>query len=237
MNELSSVSIYCINFNDNDRKSKMTSRFSNIGYNCIFIEPVLTSDPRIPVLLDEGIKRIWSIMTQHLDSIRHFYDNSENEYAIICEDDILISKNISKDLPEIIANFQYLELDILLMGYLLDKSIDHPEYSIIDTFSLNRAISTKYTYHNFPYHLWGSQMYMISRKHARFLLDKYTIEYGIADLTRPYNPDWTLTKDGKKAMIYPLIAVEEGSTKNDCYSQNEFHQRCFLQNYNKDIHF
>ena len=80
-------------------------------------------------------------------------------------------------------------------------------------------------------------MYMISRKHARFLLDKYTIEYGIADLSRPYNPDWTLTKDGKKAMIYPLVAVEEGSTKNDCYSQNDFHQRCFLQNYNKDVHF
>ena len=233
-----SVSFYCINFNDAERKLKMENRFSNLGIKCVIIDPVYTNDSRIPTIYEESTKRIWAIMIQHLDSIHHFYQNTENEYMIICEDDILISKNILFDLPEILANFAFLELDVLLLGYLLDKSIDNPEYPLMHTDCREEGTSpSKYSYHEFPYHLWGSQMYLISRKHARFLIEKYTIEYGMADLSRPYNPDWTLTKDGKKAIIYPLIAVEEGHTKTDNYIQNEFHQRCFLRNYNEMEHY
>jgi hypothetical protein len=80
-------------------------------------------------------------------------------------------------------------------------------------------------------------MYLLSRKHCYFLLKKYTIYYGLEDLNRPYNPDWTLTKDGNKAIIYPLIALEEGVTKTDCYSQNIFHETCFNINYDSNIYF
>ena len=234
------VSFYCINFNDATRRRKMIERFSNHDIQVEFVNPVYTTDERLNVGDGDGNdithhKRTWSIMLQHLDSIQHFVENTDNNYLILCEDDILISKNLMKDLPDIIDNFEELKLDILLLGYLihfkLDKNQPHPEFPVIkDTDGL-------YTYYGFPYHLWGSQMYLINRKHAMFLLNKYDINYALADLNRPYNPDWTLTKDGVHAMIYPMLAVEEGVTKTDHAGQNSFHQFCFDVNYEEDMFF
>jgi hypothetical protein len=52
----------------------------------------------------------------------------------------------------------------------------------------------------------------------------------------PYSADWIITKNGNRAIIHPLIAVEEGDTKTDHSGQNDFHRSCFLCNYNPDIH-
>lgn len=235
------VSFYCINFNDDARRRKMVERFSSHNIKLEFVNPVYTTDERLNVG-DENVinqyKRTWSIMLQHLDTIRHFVENTENDYLILCEDDILISKNMTNDLPAIIDNFEELKLDVLLLGYLmhfkLDKNQTHPEFPIIKS---AEEADGRYTYYGFPYHLWGSQMYLINRKHAVFLLNKYDINYALADLNRPYNPDWTLTKDGVRAMIYPMLAVEEGVTKTDHAGQNSFHQLCFETNYDEQIFF
>lgn len=239
------VSFYCINFNDDARRSKMIERFSSHHINLEFVKPVYTTDERLDVgsgAAGDGNditphKRTWSIMLQHLDSIQHFVENTDNEYLILCEDDILISKNMTTDLPNIIENFEELKLDVLLLGYLmhfkLDKNTPHAEFPVIK----EAAADAPYTYYGFPYHLWGSQMYLIHRKHAVFLLNKYDINYALADLNRPYNPDWTLTKDGVRAMIYPMIALEEGSTKTDHTGQNCFHKLCFDTNYDEQIFF
>ena len=80
-------------------------------------------------------------------------------------------------------------------------------------------------------------MYLISRSYAKFLLNKYTLEFAVSNLNDPpYNPDWIITKNGNRAIIHPLIAVEEGDTKTDHSGQNDFHRSCFLCNYNPDIH-
>lgn len=231
------VSFYCINFNDDARRSKMVERFSNHNIKLEFVNPVYTTDERLNI---EGrdinqYKRTWSIMLQHLDSIQHFVENTENDYLILCEDDILISKNITKDLPDIIDNFEELKLDVLLLGYLMPfklyKNIVYEDFPII------KGAPGLYTYYAFPYPLWGSQMYLISRKHAVFLLKKYDINYALADLNRPYNPDWTLTKDGVRALLYPMVALEEGVTKSDHAGQNMFHTNCFDTNYDEAIFF
>ena len=244
------VSFYCINFNDDARRSKMIERFSSHNINLEFVNPVYTTDERLNVgsggsgVAADGKditphKRTWSIMLQHLDSIQHFVENTDNEYLILCEDDILISKNMTKDLPNIIDNFEELKLDVLLLGYLmhfkLDKNQPNAEFPVIKDSA--DAAAAPYTYYGFPYHLWGSQMYLIRRKHAVFLLNKYDINYALADLNRPYNPDWTLTKDGVRAMIYPMIALEEGATKTDHTGQNSFHKLCFDTNYDEQIFF
>jgi hypothetical protein len=241
------VSFYCINFNDDARRSKMIQRFSIHNINLEFVNPVYTTDKRLNVGSGSSgagkditpHKRTWSIMLQHLDSIQHFVENTENDYLFLCEDDILISKNMTKDLPNIIYNFEELKLDVLLLGYLmhfkLDKNHPHAEFPVIKDAS--DADDAPYTYYGFPYHLWGSQMYLISRKHAVFLLNKYDINYALADLNRPYNPDWTLTKDGARAMIYPMVALEEGATKTDHTGQNSFHKLCFDTNYDEQIFF
>lgn len=79
-------------------------------------------------------------------------------------------------------------------------------------------------------------MYLISRKHAKYLLDYYTVEHAISSIgIEPYSSDWTITKKGKKSIIYPMLAVEEGMTKTDESFQNYFHQKCKDFNYNSSF--
>jgi GR25 family glycosyltransferase involved in LPS biosynthesis len=219
------VEVYCINFMDEERRSKMIARFESQHISVHFVDPVHTSDPRIDPILN---KRVTSIMLQHMDSIRHFYEQTSNAYAIICEDDILLSNTFAEDLPNILEIYNELKIDVLLLGYLLPfqltKDNHHHEFKLLKE-------SNNYAFYDFPYHLWGSQMYLIHREHAKFLLDKYTIEYATADIARPYNPDWTLTKDKNKALVYPMLALEEGCEKSNDPGQSNYHLSCFLANY------
>jgi GR25 family glycosyltransferase involved in LPS biosynthesis len=226
---MDTVELYCINFMDEERRIKMLDRFEGQGLSIHFVDPVYTTDSRIDSRLN---KRVSSIMLQHLDSIRHFYETTTKPYAIICEDDILLSKHFATDLPRIMDRYKDLKLDVLLLGYLLPIRLtkDTPEFKPLEDIE-------GYTLYDFPYHLWGSQMYMIHRAHAKFLLDKYTIDYATADLGRPYNPDWTLTKDGKKALLYPMLALEEGLEKSNDEVQSDYHLTCFFTNYNSDVYF
>jgi hypothetical protein len=219
----------------------MTERFQHHQIDLQFVPPVYIEDTRIPSNVEE--KRTWAIMLQHLDSIRSFLENTNNTYLIVCEDDILLSKHFMEDLPGIINKYNEYELDLLLMGYLIDFSfekthyakINEPAYQFIEKeFTLMKPPGHKYDFYTFPYQLWGCQMYLMDRKHAKFLLDKYTIEYGMTN-NGPYSPDWTITKDGKHAILYPMIAIEEGNTKTDHYGQNYFHQNCFNKNYDPEV--
>ena len=223
------VLFYVINFNDDERKQRMIDRFSSIDIDLQFIDPVYENDHR---LFDTNLyKRTSSIMIQHLDSIKHFYEKTSAKYCVVCEDDIHISKNLANDLPEIIKNFEELKLDILLLGYLFPHSLNENWHFPVlkDT--------EKYNYHGYPDDIWGSQMYLISRDHAKNILDKYTIDWAVENIERThYNPDWTITKFGKRAVISPMIAVEEGVDKSGHQGQTHFHVICHEHNYNKDVH-
>lgn len=220
---------YMINFNDEERKKRMIHRFKLINLNLQFVNPVYDNDPRLENT--NLYKRTSSIMLQHLDSIRHFYENTSADHCVVCEDDIFISKNLSRDLPEIVETFRELNLDVLLLGYLFPYPL-HGNWHfpvLKDT--------QKYCYHGFPDDMWGSQMYMISRNHAKYLLDTFTIEFAIQHLEKiHYNPDWTVTKYGKRACIKPMIAVEEGDEKSGHGGQSDFHRTCFEENFNKDVY-
>ena len=228
LNEL--VRFYCINYKDENRREKMTRRWETLGLNLTFVAPVETTDPRLDIPTLDFEKRTWSIMLQHLDSIRHFVEKTSGEYCIVCEDDIVVSKHIATDLPEIVKTYNEVKLDILLMGYLVPYRItdDNHYYPL-------KSRNFKYSYHDYPDDLWGSQMYMFSRKHAIEILQKYTIDYAIQNLSceksKPFSPDWTITKYGEKAIIYPMVALEEGDTKCNMECEITYHQKCFHLNY------
>ena len=225
------IPIYVINYNDDDRRERMITRFKTIGLYLHFVDPVTQNDERLEHVV---YKRTSSIMLQHLDSIRHFYNNTSASHCIVCEDDINISKYLTLDLPEILKHFDEQELDILLLGYLWPYSI---EYNLHFPVLKENVSERNYNFCGYPDDLWGSQMYIISRKYAKDLLDKFTIDYCIEkDSTYPFNPDWTITKNGKRAIISPMIAVEEGDSKSDHHGQNEFHRQCHSTNYNVNVH-
>ena len=223
------VVFYVINFKDDARKERMVSRFEQVGIDLHFVNPVFENDPRLqntPLY-----KRTSSIMLQHLDSIRNFYENTSAKYCIVCEDDIHISKHLHEHLPKIIQDFESLDLDLLMLGYLYPYGMHgNPHFRTLKT-------TDNYTYHAYPDDIWGSQMYLISRKHAETLLNKYTIQFAIEQLEIiHYNPDWTITKCGKRALISPMLAVEEGDDKSKHEGQTEFHRLCHLGNYNPNVH-
>ena len=223
------VVFYVINFKDDARKERIIARFDKIGIDLHFVNPVYENDPRMQNT--NLYKRTSSIMLQHLDSIRHFYENTSAKHCIICEDDIHISKHLHEHLPKIIQDYEELGLDVLLMGYLWPYSPHgNWHFPVLKT-------SEHYTYHGYPDDIWGSQMYLISRKHAETLLKTFTIQFAIDQLEIVhYNPDWTITKWGKRAIISPMLAVEEGDDKSNHEGQTEFHRTCHINNYNPNVH-
>jgi hypothetical protein len=228
------IPIYIVSYKNNERKERMIKRFSSLLFNNInFVKEVNVDDDRIVCFshlenYDKIEKRTWSIMIQHLDSIKDFYDNNNDNYCIICEDDIFISKDLNYKITDIIKDFDSLSLDILMLGYLLPFKIEKNS-SHFPVLLTNKENS--YNIHKYPQDIWGTQMYMITKKYAKFLLEKFTNLYAYYNLDKPYNPDWIITKNGKRALINPMFAVEEGVNLSDCYSQQQYHKLCFETNY------
>jgi GR25 family glycosyltransferase involved in LPS biosynthesis len=221
------VKFYCINYKDEKRRGKMQKRWDLLGLDLFFVDPVETTDKRFDIVKEKRELRDWAIMLQHLDSLKHFLNNTSGEYVIVCEDDIMVSKHLPNDLPEIIETYESLNLDVLLMGYLIPYKITDDNH-----FYPLKERNYKYSYHGYPGDIWGSQMYMVSRKHAEILLQKYTVENALfSSSDEPFSPDWTLTKMGNRAVIYPMVALEEGDTKCNWDSEIDYHQKCFKMHY------
>jgi hypothetical protein len=80
-------------------------------------------------------------------------------------------------------------------------------------------------------------MYLISRNYAKFLLDKFTPQFAFENIgSLNYSPDWIITKNGKRALINPMIAVEEGVNLSGHEGQIIFHKQCCECNYDPDIY-
>ena len=171
-------------------------------------------------------------MYGHLDMLRIFL-TSEHEIAIFCEDDILVRKDFGEHLPGIIQNFKELRLDVLLLGCLCSNA-DFRKYSNFPEKMVSKETPfSYYGYNSDPASaVWGTQMYMTHRSQAVHLLDKYS-RGGYADQTRidkslvPFSADWTITKEGEKALIYPLVAIEDASADYEDLGQDHCRKTCY----------
>jgi GR25 family glycosyltransferase involved in LPS biosynthesis len=235
-----SIPIYVVNYKNEERKQRMSHRFHQMGLYAHYVSPVSTKDSRLDIIQD-GDKRVYSIMLQHLDSLSHFVEHTDAEHCIVCEDDIKISKHLAKDLPDITRVFDEQKMDVLLLGFLFPYRISPDENHYFARITESVCEDRKYDFLQYPDDLWGSQMYMMSREHARKLVAHYTPDYVVRPLSDgesriPYSPDWILTKCGKRGLIYPMMAVEEGDSPLGHPSHEDFHHRCHVQNYVEGLH-
>lgn len=220
---------YCLSFNNPTRKESMIRRFETIKINCIFYQGVDKSHPRIAGR-DNTRTGCWSCMYGHLDMINDFYYNTDKQYGIFCEDDIFIRKDIKTLLPKIIEEFNINKLDVLLLGHLFPFELN-----------LNNIKHDGYIFCRYTDDIWGAQMYMLSRNQAKVLLDKYSFSSGYADKSlydntlTPFSADFTLTKDGNRALVYPLLAIEDNKTKYDDPGQQYARDICFSNNFVKGL--
>lgn len=189
----------------------MENRFKQIGItDFILFSGVPLSDPRINPSLEQNIRKSHSCMFGHLDMIKHFLDNSEHPFGIFCEDDILIDADFIHRMEDILRDFEDMNLDVLLLGYLFPYVIDASGKNVYHTYSAP------------PSTIWGTQMYMLSREWARAIIDKYGKD-DAPTLYDPFSADWTITQEGNRRIVYPMLAIEDGTCKYDDEGQAYLH--------------
>lgn len=229
--ESPTTAFYVVNYKDDSRRNKMITRLKSIGLDAHFVDPVSTQDPRIrDQPISDFQKRNWSIFFQHVDCMRNFYENTSYDYCIIAEDDVMISRRLTEQLPHIIHLYNKAELDMLLLSYLWPFELQENGYfPMLERETLD---NNEYRIHGYPDDLWGAHMYFISRAHAKTLIDRYTPEYAIQQTPdKPFCTDWQFTKFGRRGLIVPMVGVEEGEVKTDHQGQIDFHRMCFEYNY------
>jgi GR25 family glycosyltransferase involved in LPS biosynthesis len=211
--------VYTVAYNSPERAATMTDRFSKIGLRLNVHTGVQMDDPRLEFGGDDiAAKRLASVFYGHLDNIAKFYETGK-PYGLFCEDDVHIHKNLGKELPIIMGEFNAMQLDILLLGYMTTNTIEW----------WNR-------YHRYPQDQWGIHLFMISRSYAKTLIEVYGPDYAAKSYKNTNmvccNPDWTLSKyTEKRALRYPMLAVEDGKGAYDHYGQGEFHRESHRKNY------
>jgi GR25 family glycosyltransferase involved in LPS biosynthesis len=238
-----SYQFYCLSHKNDERKNNMKRRFNTLNINCVFNEGVSYEDHRIKKHGSEfNDKKAFSCCYGHLDMISHFYHRTNKDFGIFCEDDIFIHKDLAVNIDKIISDAIHLKLDVLLLGYLLRIQLDKHNTNSDFPFKcgINEIQEKPFYYFDFHDTTWGTQMYMISRSHAKYLLNKYNQQYADETLTNkdliPFIADFIFTKEGNRALISPILAVEDNINFYEKDSiQYVFHNECFQLHYNKEL--
>jgi len=226
-----SCGIYIVNYKDEERRERMSQRVKSVGLDAHFVPGVTIDDPRVgPQPITTFEKRNWSIFFQHVDCMRAFYETTTYDYCIICEDDVVLSRKLKDEIPQIIDLYDKSGLDILLLSYLWPYDVAEDHYFPV----LQRTDEWKIQ--GYPDDLWGAHMYFMSRTHAKILIDRYTPEYALAEQLagRPFCTDWQFTKYGKRGLLVPMVGLEEGEVKTDHQGQIDFHRSVFQYHYRAD---
>ena len=234
---------YCLCHKDEVRKAFMKESFERTGLSerYTFYDGVSADDPRF---VGNSASRAPSMMFGHLELIDAFYRDENATFGIFCENDVMLHKDIASLLPRVLEGYTKLKLNVLLLGCLLPDRLAEEDkdqqYPVLGEGVVHGSL--RYTFRSFPEDLWGAQMYVLSKESAKILLDKYGAgsgyyEKSLTDGTmRPFSPDWTLTKDGNRALIYPMLAVENDRVQivTDVIHAT-FHKKCFRAQFEEGV--
>ena len=226
----STCALYCLNFKNEVRAESMKTRFA--GLDAILHPGVPTTDPRIAGRgLIPHTEKCWSCMYGHLDMIREFLEKDSRNYAIFCEDDIMIDSSFKTKLEHVLADFEAMQMDTMLLGYLITYPLvgetngSFGKYRQSIYVDLDTTETTTFRYYDYG-DIWGTQMYLLSRKQATRIVEKYANGYADENRTiAPFSADWTITKEGRRCIVYPMLAIEDGLTSygDDEGGQHDFH--------------
>jgi len=215
MDSLSNCQFYCLTFNNEENKNDMVNRFNGLSIDCKFYMGVDKNNKKINHSKNKYSKRQISMLYSHLDILYHFYHKTNKKFAVICEDDISLHIDIKNILRKVIIDFSLLDLDILLLGYMLPYKLRY--HHLLSNYKLKCDMpdNSTFKYHNYPDYLSGTQMYLISRNHAKKLLDNYYNNPNILS-NKIIIVDKLFTMTENKALIYPMLAIENNK-QTDLY--------------------
>jgi hypothetical protein len=235
---------YCLTYKNPTKRMHMIHKFEKLGWHVRMMEGVDVQDSvRVPaqdqisqaIPLAKWDPHAWSVMQGHLCMLETYVQEGTAPYAICMEDDILIRSDINDHLPKIMHDFELCKLDLLMLGYLTPD----PLHEMEEKFPI---INQVFSLHTYPFNVYGTQMYVVKRSHAEWLVHNLGYASGwheqvlLSDHT--YNADWVITKMGTTACVYPLLAIESqggGAVYADS-DQSYFHTLCHDVNYLPHIH-
>jgi hypothetical protein len=227
------VAIYCLNYKNPRRGEQMRRRFDTIGKECVLSSGVGFDDPRIDPAWSTQEKKNASNVFGHLDNIRHFLEQTDKAFGIFAEDDAVPHRRLAEWLPSVIDEVIAQEIDTLLLGYLIPYKLDSFPEQCGELRRIVTANDEAFAFYEYPDDVWGSQMTLLSRKHAEYLLENAT-------RFSPFAADWILTKKGKRALVYPPLAIEDNEhttwEHHECDSQFNFHKHCFQAHYDPETY-
>ena len=230
---------YCVSYNCPERAQTMIGRFAQMDISLNIHTGVQMDDPRLAYTDDIARKRVNSVFYGHIDNLKRFYATGK-KYGFTSEDDVHISKTLADQMPTIIREFEEMKLDVLLLGYMTLHPIKDwwTGYHFMYPYDEKR----EYQYHAYPEQQWGIHLAMFSREYAKQVIDTLTDDYAERalhdDSLAPANPDWTLTKLTKRrALRYPMLAVEDGKGHYDHWGQGEYHRNSHKANYDADTFY
>ncbi|MCI5764069.1 MAG: glycosyltransferase family 25 protein [Actinobacillus porcinus] len=134
---------------------------------------------------------------------------AENEYALICEDDVLFAEDFNENLTALLN--EKLNADIVLVGQSKILSFDDKElfinYPTTFKFAQKKIANTKYGY-AYPYRNYfaGTVAYLIKKSACRKFLAEKNI-YWLADDFISFEQKWQLDT----VVVRPLMAIENPS--------------------------
>lgn len=230
---------YCVSYNSPERAKQMVGRFAQMDISLNIHTGVKMDDSRLAYTDDIQRKRVNSVFYGHIDNLAAFYKTGK-KYGFTSEDDVHISKELARRMPTIIRDFETMKLDVLLLGYMTLYPIKDWWSGFHFKFPYDEK--REYQYHSYPDNQWGIHLAMFSRDYAKRILETFTPDYAERALhdksLRPPNPDWSLTKlTTERALMYPMMAVEDGKGFYDHFGQGEYHRNSHIANYNKDTFY
>ena len=227
---------YCLSHQSSERAQQMKRRFQQCGLELHVHDGAKIDDVRLrPVVDIPDLRRLWSCTYGHLDNLRRFVA-SDYRYGFLCEDDVMISRYLANHLSCLVVDFETMELEVMLLGYML-TSAPPPSSSIF-----GNPEKLGYGYYRYPSDLWGMHLVLFSKPYAQRLLAQFAEDYACESLKDkrmiPFSPDWLFTKDApgdKRAMRFPMLAVEDGNGQYDDEGQARYHRASHEFNYDPDI--
>lgn len=227
---------YCVTYQNPGRRERMAHRFQTVGLDHTFIESIPTEDLGIQAkhnILGKLNSKSFSAMNGHIMAYKQMLTDG-HEFAIVCEDDVMLRTDIKKYLPRMIDYMKDTDVEILLTGYLtteppLDVQWSFPKHT------------EAFGFFQFPYDHWGVQQYIIKDVYAQHLVNYFGLDYGYRTLSDPdtthYSTDWIITKmTEQRAMISPQLAVEECPPDIYLNSDTLYHYNCHVANYVPGLH-
>lgn len=227
--DLSFPSIYCINLKTSKQRcERMEQRFKQRNFidAVTFVEAI----PRESYLVDYYTQQMtppfyskykWrgeiACFASHLKAIREFvtHSSSGEDYALICEDDILCHNDFLRRYVEMINNAPP-STPLILLGYMIEKK-DGLCWAGVEPEKCNLITLTK--------HIWGAQMYLISKEYAVKALSLY--DRPLVEVESTLLTSEVIIQESGGMLVYPPMVIEDCIDSDRAPEDLPYHKKHF----------